>query len=421
MKKLPLVVVSFTLLSLVLAACTPVIPVVGMVNSPTQDPGPAPLPAAREAQVQSVQIQVMDTDPPQVNAVVRGSLTESCATLGQSQVQYGSNTFHITVYAVSPTDRGCAQLLSPFETTVALDIRGLPEGTYTVIANGVSAVFSLKSDSPAPTAVPTARPTDVPPSQGCSDSAAFVTDVSVPDNVLFSPGTPFTKTWRLKNIGTCAWDSSYIIQWISGATMSQQPGYFIVPAGHRVQPGQTVDISVGMTSPMEVGYYTAYWGLKGRNGRLMPIAGGAGGNSFFVKIRVSDSGDSGGLGLPLAEIVDQSIEIELEQGSGEACTPNATYLVHAYVSASGPLSALYEVDSTAGQISAGYFIDPDSNALRNTVEGTVKFDASLFAADGVQTITLPFRFVGPYPYPDDITVNFWVDGGKWVSAKLPCP
>ena len=270
----------------------------------------------------------------------------------------------------------------------------------------------------APTVAPTAAPTQDAGAQACTDSATFVRDVSVPDNVLFAPGTPFTKAWRLKNTGTCVWDSSYLVYWISGATMSQQPGYFVVPVGQSVQPGESVDVSVGMTAPMEVGYYTAYWGLKGRDGQFMPVTKGARGNSFFVKIRVSDSGVSG---LPGARIVDQSIDIELEQGSGEACTPEATYLVHAYIRADGPLSALYEIDSTAGQIAAGSFIDPSTGAKLTTVEGTVKFDSALFAADGAPTVPVMLRFVGPYPYPRDIQVNFWVDGGQWVSAKVDCP
>jgi hypothetical protein len=298
-------------------------------------------------------------------------------------------------------------------------------GPFASVSDGLGAPTLEPTAAPtlqptvvAPTIAPTGVPTVQAGGQACTDAAAFVSDVSVPDNVLFAPGAAFTKTWRLKNTGTCVWDSSYLVQWISGATMSQQPGYFILPAAQIVEPGQTVDVSVGMTAPMEVGYYTAYWGLKGRDGQLMPVSGGAKGNSFFVKIRVNDSGVSG---LPGARIVNQWIDIELEQGSGEACTPEATYLVHAYVQADGPLSALYEIDSTAGQIAAGSFIDASTGAKLTTVEGTVKFDASLFAADGAPTITIPLRFVGPYPYPKDITVNFWVDGGKWVSAKVECP
>ena len=70
--------------------------------------------------------------------------------------------------------------------------------------------------------------------------------------------------------------------------MTQQPGYWIVRPGQTVAPGQTVDISVGMTSPVENGDYTAYWGLKKTDGPFMPIVGGANGNSFYVKIKVNN-------------------------------------------------------------------------------------------------------------------------------------
>src|SRR5512142_2670784 len=121
------------------------------------------------------------------------------------------------------------------------------------------------------------------------------------------------------------------------------------------------------------------------------------------------------------KIIDQSIDIVLEQGSGDACSPGATYFVHAHVTTDGPISAQYEINSTAGQIAAGSFVASATGALKPTVEGTINLDASLFAADGTQTVTLPFRFVGPYPYPDNIQVNFRVDGGSWVSAKVACP
>ena len=45
----------------------------------------------------------------------------------------------------------------------------------------------------------------------------------------------------------------------------------------------------------------------------------------------------------------------------------------------------------------------------------------LVGADGAPIVPIKLRFVGPYPYPRDITVNFWVDGGQWVSTKVACP
>ena len=121
------------------------------------------------------------------------------------------------------------------------------------------------------------------------------------------------------------------------------------------------------------------------------------------------------------KIIDQSLDIVLEQASGEACSQGATYLVHAHVTTDGPISAPYKINSTAGQIAAGSFVDPANGALKTTVEGTINIEASLFAADGTRTVTLPFRFVGPYPYPENIQVNFQVDEGSWVSARVACP
>ncbi len=357
----------------------------------------------RDAQVQSVEIQITNTVPMLVNAVVRGNLTESCATLGESHVEYASNTFRITVDVVSPGDRGCVHITTPFETTIAPPVTDLPTGSYTVIANGVSAVFTVPFETATPLSP---SPTTVLPDTNCTDSAKYVADVTVPDDTVVPPNTAFTKTWRLKNMGTCTWDSSYLVSYISGTTMSQQPGYWIVPEGQSIAPGQTIDISVGMTSPVENGTYQSYWGLKKENGQLMPIQDGADGNSFYIKIKVIR-------GRVVGKITAASIDIELEQGSGSVCTAESTYFVHASIRADGPTTAFYEINSTAGQIAAGNFQASPSGPVSPVVTGTLAFDQA-------DRKTINLRFVGPYPYPDDITVNLRVNGGTWQNAKLSC-
>ncbi len=408
------------LVSLAINAC---IPVTRVVVYPTSQATQAQT-ARREAQVQSVEIQVLPGTPAQINAVVRGNLTESCAVLGESQVTYASNTFQITLVAISPTDRGCVQIITPYETTVALNTSGLPAGTYTVNANGVSAVLTwpvaaATSNAVTPTAPPTATPTALPTatlaalptatlaSQACIDSAAFVADVTLPDNTVVTPNTPVTKTWRLKNTGTCTWNSHYLVVYLSGTAMTQQPGYWIVQQGQTVAPGQTVDISVGLTSPVQNGNYTSYWGLKNENGQLMPIQGGANGNSFYVAIRVNNGGTAAG------KITAASIDIELEAGSGAVCTAGSTYFVHANITANGAATATYEIGSTAGQIPAGNFQISSNTGLSPYVSDVVVFDQA-----GTKTINL--RFVGPYPHPDDITINLRVNGGAWHNTKLAC-
>ena len=400
-----------TLVMLFLVACAPAInPTVVPTTAPASTPRVIQTQTAnREAQVESVEIQILNTNPAQINAIVHGKLTESCATIGWNQVQYASNTFQIAVFVVSPTDRGCIQTITSFEATIVLNTTDLPAGNYTVIANGVSAVFTLPVETAIPSPLPTTAsnpvPTAAPGSPPCTDSAKFVADITIPDNMMVAPNTAFTKTWRLKNTGSCTWDNNYLVAYISGATMSQQPGYWIAQQGQTVAPGQTLDVSVGMTSPVDNGNYISYWGLKKVDGGFMPIQGGANGNSFYVKIKVNNGNATG-------NITAQSISIELEQGSGTVCTANSTYFVHANITADGPTTASYEIGSTAGQIPAGYFQDANNN-LSPYITGTVVFDQA-----GTKTIN--YRFVGPYPYPSDITVNLRVNGGEWYNTKLSC-
>jgi hypothetical protein len=253
-----------------------------------------------------------------------------------------------------------------------------------------------------PSLLPTAVP--VPTTTACKDAAQYIGDDKL-DGTTYTPNTAFTKTWTVKNTGTCTWDSKYMVYQISGAYMTQQPGYWLVQDGQTVSPGQTVDISVGMTSPVENGNYRVYWGLKNEAGQIIPIEDGAEGDSFYVDINVNDGTADG-------EVTATSIDIVPEQGSGEACTADSTYFVHTSIETDGPTLVSYEIGSTAGQISAGYFeVDGEQSPY---VRDTMKFDQA-----GTKMINL--RFVGPYPYPDDITVVFRVNDGEWNSVKLYCP
>jgi Ig-like domain from next to BRCA1 gene/WD40-like Beta Propeller Repeat len=250
-------------------------------------------------------------------------------------------------------------------------------------------------------------PVEPPPTQStssCTNSAKYISDDGL-DGTSYAPNTAFTKTWTIKNIGTCTWDSSYLVYQISGAYMTQQPGYLLVQQGQTVQPGQTVDISIGMTSPPDNGNYRSSWVLKNDDDQVIPLEGGAEGNSFFVDINVDDGTEDGA-------VTSTAIDIVQEQGSGDACTANATYFVHAYISTNGPTSVSYEIGSSSGQISAGYF--EKNGELSPYISSTLDFTQAA-------TKTINLRFVGPYPYPDDISVILRVNGGAWVKTRLDCP
>ena len=140
---------------------------------------------------------------------------------------------------------------------------------------------------PTPTFAPTLTPSPtatLPPAAAC-DKAEFVADVTVPDGTTFAPGQAFTKTWRLKNVGTCTWTPSYSLAFVSGEIMGGAAASAL-PAS--VAPGQTVDLSVYLTAPSTSGPHEGSWMLRNASGGFFGI-GASGTSPFWVRINVSGS------------------------------------------------------------------------------------------------------------------------------------
>jgi ABC-type amino acid transport substrate-binding protein/heat shock protein HslJ len=122
--------------------------------------------------------------------------------------------------------------------------------------------------TPVPTLAPSApTPTFVPTPTGCSDAMRFVTDLSFGDgNGTFfpdvNPNQSFRKGWRIQNTGTCTWNSTYSLGFVSGAQMG---GRNTAVQGN-VTPGQTFDMWVNLTAPSNPGQYEGIWQMfNGRN------------------------------------------------------------------------------------------------------------------------------------------------------------
>jgi len=156
------------------------------------------------------------------------------------------------------------------QLTEAAQTSPQPPATFTSIVPGPA--------TPTFPAPPTLTPI---PTQAC-DLAQYIKDVNIPDGTNFPPGTAFTKTWRLKNIGTCTW-SGYSLVFDSGDSMS---GASPTAIG-TVSPGQEVDVSVNLTAPSSNGDYRGYWRIRNASGVLIPVQGGYQSKSFFVDIKVA--------------------------------------------------------------------------------------------------------------------------------------
>jgi hypothetical protein len=145
---------------------------------------------------------------------------------------------------------------------------------------------STETQQPPPPAEPSsATPTPSPTLTVIPcDQMSFVKDINVPDNTEFTPGEKFTKTWRLKNTGSCTWNSGYSLVFESGDGMGAPASVQLTTS--TVAPEQEVDISVELTAPDEPGTYQGFFKLRNPGGVI--FGWGAESKNFWVKIVVPD-------------------------------------------------------------------------------------------------------------------------------------
>lgn len=365
------------------------------------------------ATVDSIDIQMLESFPVQVNVRAQGNLPDGCTLIEQSRAEQQGDTFIVTISTIRPANMLCTQALVPFQEVVPLDVEGLAAGTYTVDVNGVTDTFTLAVDNALVEATPT--PADsasaiisgrvwhdlctvltdeagaqivlstgcVPVGDGtyeangrledgepglsnilvslgsgscpadglttaltdadgdyvfdgltagdycvsidttapenadllpgvwtfpginvtavtltdgeiktgvnfgwdfallpeadidlanCTNTIAFVADLSIPDDTVVGPGETFEKGWRLRNSGTCPWTTGYNFVFAGGNQMGAPN---TVPLANVVPPGEEVSIFVTFISPQTVGTYRSDWVMANSSGQRFGVDGPA--------------------------------------------------------------------------------------------------------------------------------------------------
>ncbi len=102
----------------------------------------------------------------------------------------------------------------------------------------------------------------------CAPSASFVADVTIPAGTRFTGPQEFTKVWRIRNNGSCAWaPAGYGLRFGGGETMGGA-AYLAMPGA--IQPGDTVDLALKLAAPAVSGTHTGSWVLFDNTGRPVP-------------------------------------------------------------------------------------------------------------------------------------------------------
>lgn len=101
------------------------------------------------AEVDMVNIEMLESFPVQARVVVNGQLPDGCTEISTSSIDYdeASHTFMLELRTQRPIDAVCTEALVPYTEFIPLDIVGLAAGTYTVDVNGVTNTFTLAIDN----------------------------------------------------------------------------------------------------------------------------------------------------------------------------------------------------------------------------------------------------------------------------------
>lgn len=170
-------------------------------------------------------------------------------------------------------------------TSAALTVQALLNASPTA---GAGIVPSTSTPMPVlPTITlppaPVASNTPAPTATTNCNVGQFITDVTIPDGTIMTPGQSFTKKWRIKNVGTCAWNGFNMV-FDSGEAMGGPASKPIAA----VNPNQEIDLEVALTAPSTPGTYRGFWRIVTNGGVVVPIVNGTGGKSFYVDIKVQN-------------------------------------------------------------------------------------------------------------------------------------
>jgi hypothetical protein len=296
---------------------------------------------------------------------------------------------------------GLALALSACGPAATPDLQPTPDvaavstqAAMTVEARFMTQQAAEAGPTPAPeqaaTSTPQALATNTPAPSPTADSgglpclsASFIADVTVPDGMLVDPGSTFTKTWRVQNKGTCTWDSSYSLVFVSGDQLAAASSY---PLTQNVGPEQTADLSIPMTAPSAAGTYYGEWRL------LTPWGGTMGFGPYDSPLSVEINTNTK-IGFGVADVS----YVLVRDPATECPAKGVRYIITANVTA-----------NEAGTIRYHWAQNPDDN--EPPVQGQINFAAAgtksvtfewLLKPDALQGISRWVSFVVDSPAPQE--------------------
>jgi hypothetical protein len=114
------------------------------------------------------------------------------------------------------------------------------------------------------------------------NAAFFVGDIGIGDGSPVKQGTPFTKTWDVRNIGTCTWTPNYRLVFQYGAHLG---GPDFIKFNETVPPNGHIFLSVNLVAVGDLGMHQGQWYLFDPDGNRFGV-GPDGIDPLIVRIKI---------------------------------------------------------------------------------------------------------------------------------------
>ena len=191
---------------------------------------------------------------------------------------------------------------------------------------------------------------------------------TIPDGTIIAKGASFTKTWSIRNGGTCTWGTSYKMVFVSGDLLGAASES--VNLTQNVDSGMMTAVSIKMTAPNTDGWYTGYWQLQ--------TDAGVNVGDFSVNIYV---GTATAAPFSVTSVTFPAADFKVTCGT--------SYNVPIKITVDGAGTVTFQV--TSDSLGGG---------------GTVK--EIEFTAAGTTTVYHPMTFTGASGDATDLEIELWI-------------
>ena len=222
-----------------------------------------------------------------------------------------------------------------------------------------------EASTPTLTATPTETPIPEVAPEGCL-VATYIGE-TVPDGTILATGQYFTKSWAIRNDGSCTWHKGYKLIYWGGDILGGSAEYEFF---EDIAPGDTMNFPIQLLAPDTPGNYGGEWKIKSPSGWIFGVG------SYDVPISVNIvAGNPDDIEYGITSVV-YSLDREPDFG----CPTNVHWIINATITVSGRMTVVAQFQQSDGN---------------HTLKETLVFDEA-----GSQTISMDwtlYKGAGPAP------------------------